>query len=114
MVRTFSLVTALGLFVSAAFAQAPAKPADPATPKITYDDHVRQIFKDHCFACHAQDRAKGGLVLDSYAKAMEGGSSGEVIIGGDVDSSRLYALTSHKEKPEMPPMAEKLPWRSST
>ena len=70
MVRIASFV-ALGLFASAAFAQAPAAPAGPAQPKITYDDHVRQIFKDHCFACHAQDRAKGGLVL--VRNAVKGG-----------------------------------------
>jgi WD40 repeat protein len=100
---------ALALTPVLAFAQAPAAaPAGPAQPKVTYDDHVRPILRDHCFACHAQDRAKGGLVLDSYAKTMEGGSSGEVVLAGDLDSSRLWALTSHKEDPKMPPMQDKL------
>jgi WD40 repeat protein len=99
---------ALAIVPVAAFAQAPAAPAGPAQPKVTYDDHVRPILRDHCFACHAQDRAKGGLVLDSYAKTMEGGSSGEVVLAGDLDSSRLWALTSHKEDPKMPPMQDKL------
>src|SRR5687768_3257027 len=79
----------------------------PAT-KITYDDNIRAIFKEHCFACHAQERNKGGLTLDTYPKVMAGGSSGEVILTGDVENSRLYALVSHKEKPEMPPMQDKL------
>jgi mono/diheme cytochrome c family protein len=92
--------------VAAATAQE-AKPADG--PKITYDDQVRAIFRDHCFACHAQDRNKGGLTLDTYAKAMAGGSSGEVVLAGDLESSRLWALVSHAEEPKMPPMAEKLP-----
>jgi WD40 repeat protein len=108
MVRCISFAAILSLFAAASFAQEAAKPAGPMEPKITYDDHIRPIFREHCFACHAQDRAKGGLVLDTYAKTMEGGSSGEVVIAGDIDSSRLYALTSHREKPEMPPMAEKL------
>src|SRR5687768_2748750 len=84
-----------------AYAQAPVA-------KITYDDNIRAIFKEHCFACHAQERNKGGLTLDTYAKVMAGGSSGEVILTGDVENSRLYALVSHKEKPEMPPMQDKL------
>src|SRR6185503_20268934 len=88
--------------LSSAVAQAPAA-------KITYDDNIRAIFKEHCFACHAQERNKGGLTLDTYAKVMTGGSSGEVILAGDLESSRLYALVSHKEKPEMPPMQDKLP-----
>jgi WD40 repeat protein len=110
MIRTSALVALLGssLVVSTSFAQAPAKPAEPAAAKITYDDHIRPIFREHCFACHAQDRAKGGLVLDSYAKTMEGGSSGEVVLAGDKDSSRLWALTSHSEEPKMPPMQDKL------
>src|SRR5687768_16893151 len=92
--------------VAAATAQE-AKPPD--APKITYDDQVRAIFREHCFACHAQDRNKGGLTLDSYGKAMAGGSSGEVVLAGDLASSRLWALVSHSEEPKMPPMAEKLP-----
>jgi predicted nucleic acid-binding Zn-ribbon protein len=39
---------------------------------------------------------------------MAGGSSGEVLIAGDLDSSRLYALTAHKEQPVMPPMQDKI------
>ena len=54
--------------------QAQAAPA----AKITYDEHVRPIFREHCFTCHAQEADKGGLTLDTYAKAMAGGSSGEV------------------------------------
>jgi hypothetical protein len=39
---------------------------------------------------------------------MAGGSSGEVLVSGDLDSSRLYALTAHKEQPTMPPMQDKI------
>ena len=46
--------------------------------KITYDEHVLPIFKEHCAACHNQDKARGGLNLTSYAKMREGASSGEV------------------------------------
>src|SRR5262245_38702575 len=94
--------------VAAATAQE-AKPAEGGAAKITYDDNVRAIFRDHCFACHAQDHNKGGLTLDTYAKAMAGGSSGEVVVAGDLSSSRLWALVSHMEQPNMPPMTEKLP-----
>src|SRR5678809_291631 len=86
----FSAFATLALLIAAgasASAQAPAA-------KITYDDHIRAIFKEHCFACHAQERNKGGLTLDTYAKAMAGGSGGEVVLAGDVESSRLYALVS--------------------
>lgn len=83
--------------------------AKAKTPLVTYDDHVRPILREHCFSCHNRDRTKGGLALDSYAAAMEGGSSGEVLLAEDLDSSRLWALITHAEEPAMPPMQEKLP-----
>jgi len=85
-----------------------AKPAGDA-PKITYEDHVRPILREHCFTCHNQNGAKGGLSLDTYAKTMEGGSSGQIVIAGDSGSSRLWALVSHAEEPKMPPMQDRLP-----
>ncbi|HTN75272.1 MAG TPA: c-type cytochrome domain-containing protein, partial [Pirellulaceae bacterium] len=88
-------------------AQAQEKPAADQ-PKITYDDHVRPILREHCLTCHNPDMAKGGLVLDSYAKTMAGGSGGEVVLAGDVDSSRLYALVAHLEQPYMPPKQDQL------
>src|SRR6187401_2863786 len=85
-----------------------AKPAAPAAPRITYDEHVRPIFREHCFSCHSADKQESGLALDSYAKAMAGGSSGEVVLPGDLASSRLWALVSHAEEPQMPPQQDKL------
>ncbi len=77
--------------------------------KITYADHIRPIFREHCFSCHNQNSAKSGLALDSYAAVIEGGSSGEVVFEDDLDSSRLWALVSHEEEPLMPPGQDKLP-----
>ncbi|MFM9066691.1 MAG: c-type cytochrome domain-containing protein, partial [Planctomycetota bacterium] len=104
------LASALGIQGSiGAGLQAVAQEAKPAEgPKVTYDDHVRPILREHCFTCHNQNGAKGGLALDSYTKTMEGGSSGQVVIAGDIDSSRLWALVAHIEEPKMPPMQDKL------
>ena len=77
--------------------------------KITYEDHVVPIFRDKCFGCHNPDDAKGGLSLSTYSGLMEGGSSGAVVEPGEPDSSRLYLLMAHREKPIMPPKSEKLP-----
>jgi WD40 repeat protein len=85
-----------------------AKPA-PAAARVTYDEHVRPIFREHCFSCHSADKSESGLQLDSYPKAMAGGSSGEVVLPGDLASSRLWALVSHVEEPKMPPRQDKLP-----
>src|SRR5690554_2508200 len=81
----------------------------PAEAKVTYDEHVRPILRDHCFNCHSQGRAKSDLELDTYAGAMRGGAGGEVVLAGDLESSRLYALVAHLEEPKMPPEQDKLP-----
>jgi len=89
------------------------KPADPKTPdakgpKVTYDEHIQPIFREHCYTCHNQNEAKSDLALDSYARTMTGGAGGECVIAGDIESSRLYALVAHIETPKMPPNQEKI------
>ena len=78
-------------------------------PKITYEEHVRPIFREHCFACHNQGKATNDLALDSYERIRKGGASGEVITPGDPDGSYLYSLVTHKDEPHMPPSGDKLP-----
>ncbi len=77
--------------------------------KITYDDHVQAIFRQHCNTCHNANDAEGGLALDSFGKAMEGGSSGKVIVAGESGESRLWKLINHEDTPKMPPEQDKLP-----
>ena len=84
-----------------------AKPlVAPSSPTTTT---FGRSLREHCFTCHNQNTAKSGLAMDSYAKLMAGGSSGEVVIAGDLEGSRLWALASHAEMPYMPPMQDKLP-----
>src|SRR5947199_5604601 len=105
--RILVISGAITLYASTGVAQ-DAKPPAPAAPKITYDEHVRPILREHCFSCHSADKQESGLSLDSYAKVMAGGSSGEVVLPGDLASSRLWALVSHAEEPKMPPKQDKL------
>jgi hypothetical protein len=114
-VRTQLLLVAFcGLFLLAPVANRAA--ADEAKPegdkpqaKITYEEHVQPIFRQHCFTCHGPDTAKSDLRLDNYAAMMRGGAGGAVIEPGDIESSRLWKLVSHEEAPEMPPQQDKLP-----
>lgn len=77
--------------------------------KITYEDHIKPIFREHCTSCHNANDKKSGLALDSYQAVLIGGSGGEVVAAGDLDSSRLFALTAHKEQPFMPPKQDMIP-----
>lgn len=84
--------------------------ADAEAPgRVTYEDDVHPILRQHCFSCHNQNEKKGGLALDTYASAIEGGAGGEVVYDGDSASSRLFQLISHEDTPVMPPGQDKLP-----
>ncbi|MFN0198488.1 MAG: c-type cytochrome domain-containing protein [Planctomycetaceae bacterium] len=96
-------LAAFALLSSAVLAE--DKPAE----KVTYDDHVKAIFRDKCASCHNTDKKTGGLDLTSYTATMQGGSSGVVIEPGDASASYLYGLVAHTSEPFMPPNQEKLP-----
>lgn len=81
--------------------------ADDAKPN--FQDDVAPILSARCNACHNNDKKKGGLVLDSYAAAMQGGAGGEIVEAGDPDASRLYTLVAHTEEPKMPPNSPRIP-----
>ncbi|QDT03557.1 Chromosome partition protein Smc [Rubripirellula lacrimiformis] len=82
----------------------------PAAPKVTFDDHIKPIFRQHCATCHNQGDKKGGLAVDSFAALMEGGGSGEVVFDdGDAEGSRLWQLVNHDDTPVMPPNQDRIP-----
>ncbi len=97
-------VVAASIGAVSAGAQEP-KPGQP----ITYMDHVRPIFREHCFNCHNQNKATNDLALDSYERLRKGGASGEVITPGNPDDSYLWLLVNHESEPHMPPKTDKLP-----
>jgi hypothetical protein len=74
----------------------------------TFNEQVLPIFREKCCGCHNPDKKKGDLDLTSYAQAMVGGGSGEVIAAGDPDGSHLWQLVSHAAEPKMPPESDKL------
>lgn len=101
--QLFSAVAGLAL----ALGPAGLRAAEPA--KVTYTDDVLPIFRARCGTCHNANDRNGGLAVDSYATLMEGGSSGTVLEGGDLDGSYLWSLVTHTSEPAMPPDADKLP-----
>jgi WD40 repeat protein len=85
------------------------KSAPAKGPKITFDDHVKPIFREKCAACHNTDKKTAGLDLTNYAGTMAGGGSGPVINAGSSSDSYLYMLVAHQSQPYMPLKADKLP-----
>jgi mono/diheme cytochrome c family protein len=84
--------------------------ASDVPTKVTYEEHIKPIFRQYCLNCHQQSDKKGGLALDTFGSLVEGGGSGEVVFDdGDVEASRLWQLVNHDDTPVMPPKQDKLP-----
>ena len=72
-----------------------------------YNDHIRPILSDKCFACHGPDKAnqKGDLRLDVRDAAIKAGA----IVPGDPDASELIKrVIDHDPDEVMPPPEAKL------
>ncbi|WP_236696359.1 c-type cytochrome domain-containing protein [Rhodopirellula islandica] len=104
-----SLASVLWVGSSAGVFAADAKSTDEPA-KVTFEDHVKPILRQHCLNCHSQSDKRGGLAMDSYGAMMEGGGSGEIVYDdGDAETSRLWQLVNHDDTPVMPPSQPKLP-----
>ena len=79
-----------------------------AADKVTFEDDVLPIFRNKCLKCHNADKMRADLDLSTYEATMNGSGNGPVLAGGDPDSSQLYKVVAHLEKPTMPPK-DKLP-----
>lgn len=61
---------------------------DPAKTT-TYDALIAPILAQRCATCHREERARGGLALDSQEALLAGGDDGPVIIEGRSEESEL-------------------------
>src|SRR5688572_7528781 len=104
MIRSAVVIVAIAL----AFAGS-ANAAEPASAKVTFQDHVLPIFRNACLNCHNADKKKAGLDISSFSATMAGSDSNKAIVPGDPDNSLLYKLVTHQDEPKMPQRADKLP-----
>lgn len=78
-----------------------------------FEQKVRPVLVEHCYACHSGEakKLKGNLYLDSKAGWEKGGDSGQpAIIPGKPEASLLIRSIQHLEPDlEMPPKKPKLP-----
>jgi len=86
-----ALLSALSLFVTAASA---------ADRQLAFEQHVRPIFKAHCFHCHGEEAEKeGNLDLRLMRLTAKGGDSGPAIVPGKADESLLVQRIAAGEMP---------------
>ncbi|WP_414663631.1 PSD1 and planctomycete cytochrome C domain-containing protein [Horticoccus sp. 23ND18S-11] len=77
-----------------------------ADDKVTYNDHIRPILANNCFACHGTDAAhrKAKLRLDTAAGATAERDGTRAIVPGDPEKSELWQrIISSYEDEVMPP-----------
>lgn len=82
------LIALVGLLVSAQAADSKA---------------ALRLLRDECLGCHKPGKAKGGLLLTTHEKMMQGGDSGLAIVPGKAEQSLLYQLLLPDADPQMPP-----------
>lgn len=70
-----------------------------------YAAAVRPILKSKCFSCHNEKKAKGGLIMTSEEKILEGGKNGPVWKSGDALNSHIIQNVNlpEEDKKHMPP-----------
>ncbi len=73
----------------------------------TFATDILPLLEQSCLPCHNATRSEGGLVLESPAAMLEGGDSGPAIKPGNPDASLLLRTAARREKPFMPPDANK-------
>lgn len=72
-----------------------------ATPgTVSYSQDVAPIFDSRCAKCHGSSKQDGQLDLSSFNSLMAGGKTGQVIIPGNADGSKLILMVSSGKMPK--------------
>ncbi len=71
------------------------KQAKETTNPNIYSDIVVPILESKCYSCHAAEKQKNGLRLDSIAMMLKGDDLGAVIVPYKTDESRLTLTIEH-------------------
>ena len=106
MTRQNLTLSFLSVLFSASVGAQSAPSAVTAEQSAFFEENIRPVMVKHCYKCHseAEDKKKGGLVMDTRSGLRAGGSSGYVIIAGDPGRSLLMKALSHVDEDlQMPP-----------
>lgn len=84
--------------------------ATAADAVITYDEHIKPIFREHCLKCHGEDEQKADLNLANYNAVLKGGSGDKAVIAGRASQSLIFrAITAEDDAERMPPKKAMIP-----
>ncbi|MBL8794383.1 MAG: DUF1549 domain-containing protein, partial [Planctomycetia bacterium] len=71
-----------------------------------FEKKIRPLLIDQCHKCHAGDKVKGSLRLDSGEAIRKGGDNGTAIVAGDPDKSLLIKAVRYQDELRMPPRSK--------
>ena len=83
----------------------------PADQLEFFESRIRPILVDNCYKCHSksENRARGGLYVDTKQALLSGGDSGAAIVPGNPAASLMIKALKYTDPDmEMPPTG-KLP-----
>ena len=69
----------------------------------TYESKIRPLLVKNCGQCHAPDDPESDFVATTPEGLLAGSISGEVILPGNVDGSRLIEVVRYRGTLRMPP-----------
>lgn len=106
LIRTLiGALTLLAMWVS-------GEAADGKDGRISFNEHIKPILRQHCLKCHGNDEQNADLNLEEYGTLLQGGSAGVVVKPGNPDASLLLqAITASDASARMPPESPPLPRR---
>ncbi len=106
----FLLVSFGGALSSARLTAAEAIPVQRtarANP-VDFRREVLPFLQASCLPCHNRTTTKADLILETTADMLKGGENGPAIVVGKSADSLLLKLSTHAEKPRMPPRDNKV------
>lgn len=82
------------------------RPTGDETVSFTRD--IAPFVANICLRCHSGDNPRSGFSVETFEKLMIGGDSGQVVLPGDLEGSRLWDLVGKQKPIKMPPGANLL------
>lgn len=76
----------------------------PPGPQIGYTEDISPLFERACAACHNAAARIMGLQTTTYPTLMAGSNNGPVVIPGDPENSKLWAMVSMGKMPLTGPL----------
>jgi len=71
--------------------------------KVSFKKDIAPFLVNICLRCHNDRQRRSGFSLASFKKLMRGGDSGQLVVAGDLDASRLWDLVGKQRPIKMPP-----------